>query len=208
MHKCENPDISCNTENARNTLRCLSTHINSLSLPHTEKCTYFTFIKKVPENTVPPQDQWPCGGCGQTPLSQTMEKVTVSPDFPQEQLTGLRQQACFHEMLSWKISRQSKAGMNGNSWGKAGGRSVSLDQHLDPGANSLSLLNWHNHPLLVPFKWSFPPAALHVWDGLGQNPTLPPPSWLPILRLNALPGCKAGASCQHCTVTNAHFLAQ
>lgn len=84
MQKSESPDASCNTENARNMLRCLSTHFNSLSLPHTEKCKHFTFVKKVLKTQSLPKTSPPCGGCGQTPLLQTMEKVTVSPDFPQE----------------------------------------------------------------------------------------------------------------------------
>lgn len=177
MQKGESPDVSCNTEKDRNTLTCLSTHINSLSLPHAEKGKHFTFVQKVPENTVPPQDQLPCGECGQTPLLQSMQKVIVSwlpkaaalhllkVSFPLLHLGwGSRSVSSWkmsHPRPGWMASHGAKLEA-GQSPGSALGSKVKklIPPHLTQPPLLIRLL-------LVPFKCSFPLCCLTyiIWFG-------------------------------------------
>lgn len=67
-------------------------------------------------------------------------------------------------------------------WGQVG---VLGAAQLNPGLSSWSLLIWHKHFCLSAYSWlTFPSsafdaslcAASYVWENLGQEPTLLPPS--------------------------------
>lgn len=153
--KLKSPDVSCNPENARNILRLTQHTLTPSFLPILKSASISLWYRRCLKSQSLPRTSCPVENVGRHLFCKQCKKL-VSVDFPQQQLStcsclnlqsklplapfGLRQRECVREMLSWKMSPQAKGRVNGKSWGKAGGRSVSLDQHMDPGWESSSLL--------------------------------------------------------------------
>lgn len=134
MQKGESPDVSCNTENARNTLTCLSTHLTPFHFPTLKSASISLLYRRCLKTRSLPRTSCPVENVGRHPFDCLLTSHSSSSPCAQSKLPlalfELRQQECFHGFLSCRMSPKAKAGVNGKSWGKAGGRSVSLDHHL------------------------------------------------------------------------------